>query len=302
MRGVEEGFLKVLNRTIYYRRAGDKNNPTLVLIHGLGRDLHQWDFVFDSLSKDFDVVVFDLLGYGLSGDLDDIEINITFPMWVMERLFDELGLKDIILLGESFGGLLALEYTIKNPYSKVCSNRVKKLIVMDSAGLGRKICWNWRLATIPILGEAIIETDATYPDHDGIPLKQFGVSFKLFINFLKYTFLRWTKWGRVKDVLPREDYNNIRLLRYAVNIFGQRDVINRFGMLDKINVPTLILHGSEDNIFPPKQAKRAYKKLKKTLRDKVFLHFFVDATHFPAEDSTKEFLEVVKEFCMYEFE
>lgn len=299
---MEEGFLKVLNRTVYYRRAGDKNNPTLVLIHGLGRDLHQWDSVFDSLSKDLDVVVFDLLGYGLSGDIEDIEINITFPMWVMERLFDELDLKDIILLGESFGGLLALEYTIKNPYSKITTNRVKKLIVMGSAGFGRKICWNWRLATIPILGEAIIETDAAYPDHDGIPLKQFGVSFRLFINFLKYTFLRWTKWGRIKDVLPREDYNNIRLLRYAVNIFGQRAVINRFGMLDKINVPTLILHGSEDNIFSPKQAKRAYKKLRETLGDKAVLHFFIGATHFPAENRTEEFLKVVKEFCSREFE
>lgn len=302
MSRVEYRFIQILNRTIHYRRAGNKDNPTLVLMHGLGRDLHQWDFIFDTLSEDFDVIAFDLLGYGLSGDLDDTEINITFPIWVMERLFDQLGLKNIILLGESFGGLLALEYTIKHPYSKLCPDRIKKLILMDSAGLGRKIAWSWRLATIPILGEAIIETDTAYAEHDGIPLKQSGASLRLFANLLKYIFLRWTKWGRIKDTLPRKDYNNIRLLRYAVSIFGQKDAVNRFGMLDKIDVPTLILHGSEDKIFPPEQAKRAYEKLKESLGDKVVLHFFVDATHFPAEDCPEEFLKVVKKFCSRKFE
>lgn len=299
---MEEGLLPILNRTIHYNRAGNKDNQTLVLMHGLGRDLHQWDFVFESLSKDFDVVAFDLLGYGLSGDLDNTEINITFPIWVMERVFDELELKDVVLLGESFGGLLALEYTIKNPYSKLCPNRIKKLILMDSAGLGRKIAWGWRLATIPILGEAIIETDALYPEHDGIPIKQPGVSLRLFANFLKYIFLRWTKWGRIKDRLSRKDYNNIRLLRYAVNMRGQKDAVNRYDVLNRISVPTLILHGLEDNIFPLAQAKRAYKKLKKTLNDKVVFYLFIDATHFPAGDCPEEFIKVVKEFCLREFE
>lgn len=286
-----EGTTIVLNKNVFYRRVGDPNNPTLVLLHGLGRSMEQWEPVVEGLSENFDIFMFDLPGFGGTDDFEPPEVNMSFPMWLMEKLFTKFEIEKPILLGESFGGLLALEYTLKRP------GNVSKLALMDSAGLGHKIRYIYRIATIPVLGEAIVLEDSRDTKKSGLNFKDPRVISRILFNTIRFSLFRHTKFGDPRRVFERAEYNNIRLLRYGVGLRGQRETINRVSQLKDIQTPTLILHGLEDDIFPIEQAVRAYKLFPNAWGNGPV--FFKEGKHFPLEEdeeARKKFIRVVTEF------
>ena len=297
----EAGNARILNKNIFWKRFGDPSKPTLVLLHGLGRSMEQWRFVVEELSKHFDVFLFDLVGYGASDDFEPAEINVSFPIWLMDELFAKFKIERPILLGESFGGLLALEYTLKR------QQNVGKLVLMDSAGLGREISIRYRIATIPIVGEAIVLEDHRNAGHEGINFKDPYAVPRMVFNLIRFAYLRLFKPGDPNRILTRSDFNNLRLLRYGVGIFGQKYTIRRERQLKRIKIPTLIMHGLEDKIFPSYQAVRAYEQLPNPWGNGPV--FFKEGKHFPLGDRADEvldyvnirkFLDIVVEFGLSE--
>ena len=91
-----------------YDRQG--TGPTLVLIHGIGHRRQAWRDVMDLLSDDFDVIAIDLPGHGESPDvvLDGRSAKDAVRA-ELEGLLDELGVSSPIVVGNSLGGLIALE-------------------------------------------------------------------------------------------------------------------------------------------------------------------------------------------------
>src|SRR3990167_3272618 len=265
-----EGVSIVLNKRIKWKRMGDANNPTLVLLHGLGNNMSQWKDVEERLSQYFDIFMFDLIGFGGSDDFEETELNISFPIWLMDELFTEFGIKKPILLGESFGGLLALEYTLKR------QENVSKLVLMDSAGLGREICLKYRLSTLPVLGEAFVSEDANYPGVEGIPIKP-GSLFRIFSNIIRFAFVKIILRRPIQ--LDREEKNNLKLLRHGVNLFGQKPTIRRDKKLKQLKIPVLVLHGLEDVIFPLLQPVKAFGVFPNTWGN--FPIFFKGGGHNP---------------------
>ncbi len=60
-------FAEIDGARIHYQEFGDKNNPTLFLVHGYTASTYVWKTVAPSLAeKDFHVVAADLLGFGYS--------------------------------------------------------------------------------------------------------------------------------------------------------------------------------------------------------------------------------------------
>lgn len=293
---VTQGTTWILNKRVHWKRFGDKDNPTLVLLHGLGRNMTQWKDVVEPLGEHFDVFLFDFLGYGGSDDFELTELNLSFPIWVMDELFRKFGIETPILLGESFGGLLALEYTLKRP------GNVSKLALMDSAGLGKSITVKYRLATLPILGEALMVENYRYPYVDGIPLKPMAV-LRVIANTIRFWIVEAVFRKTVKT--SREVRNNLKLLRFGVNIFGQKKSVRRDSRLKDVSIPVLIMHGVEDDIFPYSQALMAYNQLTNAWGNGPV--FFQGGGHFPlnlnrykdralGRTNLKKFLSVVIEF------
>jgi len=277
-------------------RVGNPENPTLVLLHGLGRSKQQWDPVVYEFSKNFDVFTFDLPGFGGTGDLEPSEIDISFPVLLMDQLFRKLGIERPILVGESFGGLLALVYAHQMQES------ISKLGLMGSAGLGHRITYKYRFATIPVLGEAIVLEDSRRPDRDGINFKDLRVLARLLFNTIRFSVFRNTKFGDPSQVLERSDYTNVRLLRYGVGLRGQKETINRLSYLESIEVPTLVMHGADDGIFSIKQATRAYGLFPNAWGDGPVV--FKNGAHFPLEnkdgtlnhENIAKFIRIVTKF------
>jgi len=276
VKAMREGVTCILGKTVKWKRLGSESNQTLVLLHGLGRNMNQWNPVAEALSEHFDVFLFDLPGYGGSQDFEPTEINITFPIWMMDRLFEKIGISNIIVAGESFGGLLALEYALKRP------ENVSKLVLMDSAGLGREICLNYRLTTLPAIGEAFISENIKHPGVEGIPLTTVPL-LRILGNVIRFGI---SKLFRRSISVSREEDNNLKLLRYGVGLFGQKTSIRRDGKLKNIKTPTLIFHALDDAIFPSSQALRAYRCLPNAWGNSPV--FFKQGGHFPLESENEE--------------
>jgi pimeloyl-ACP methyl ester carboxylesterase len=102
----------------------------VVLVHGLGGQWQNWLENIPRLALDRRVVAMDLPGFGLTPEPDDNEgMSITRYGRFVNGLCDELGLREVELVGNSMGGYIAAEVAIQFP------ERVKRLVLVSAAGI-----------------------------------------------------------------------------------------------------------------------------------------------------------------------
>lgn len=103
---------------MHYLSEGETDNPTVVMLHGFGGLSTDWQNLIARLSGNYFCVAPDLPGHGKS-PLSDTGDKLTLSSVASEvkKLFDRLGLKDVILLGYSMGGRIALQYALDYPAS-----------------------------------------------------------------------------------------------------------------------------------------------------------------------------------------
>ena len=122
-------IIEIENKSVHASDAGqgvDNSKDTIVFLHGSGLSHIVWSLTEQFFSsKNFNVLSIDLPGHGNSEGpcLDSIE-KITD--W-LEKVFEKLNLKNLILVGHSQGCLEAIEYSFK--YKK----RLKKMVLISGS-------------------------------------------------------------------------------------------------------------------------------------------------------------------------
>jgi 3-oxoadipate enol-lactonase len=107
---------------LYYTCEGD--GVAVLLIHGLGLDTRMWDDQVPALREVARVIRYDARGFGRSSRRDpDVTYTHAGDAWA---LLDHLGIHDVVLVGLSMGGRIALETLLAAP------QRVRALVVMDA--------------------------------------------------------------------------------------------------------------------------------------------------------------------------
>jgi len=121
--------ITIQNKSVYASDAGqgiENSRDTIIFLHGSGLSHIVWSLTEQFFSnKKFNVLSIDLPGHGNSEGpcLDSIE---KIADW-LEKVFEELKLKNIILVGHSQGCLEALEYSFKY------KNRLKKIVFVGGS-------------------------------------------------------------------------------------------------------------------------------------------------------------------------
>jgi pimeloyl-ACP methyl ester carboxylesterase len=103
-----------------------------VLIHGSGPGVTSyanWRLVIPALAENFRVVAPDMVGFGFSDRPDDVKYSLDTWADQAVGLMDTLGIRKAHLVGNSFGGAIALRIATQNP------DRVGKLVLMGSMGV-----------------------------------------------------------------------------------------------------------------------------------------------------------------------
>jgi pimeloyl-ACP methyl ester carboxylesterase len=108
---------------IAYERAGE--GPPLVLLHGFIIDNRIWRHQVEGLSQDFDVVAWDAPGTGRSSDPRE-DFSMVEYAECLANLLNDIGFTSAHLCGQSWGGILALEFYRRH------TDSVKSLIFADA--------------------------------------------------------------------------------------------------------------------------------------------------------------------------
>lgn len=106
--------------------------PPVLLIHGSGPGVTgwaNWRLTIPALATRFRVLAPDMVGFGFTERPADVQYNME--NWVSHIIgfMDALGIEQAHLVGNSFGGGLALALAIRAP------QRVNRLVLMGSAGV-----------------------------------------------------------------------------------------------------------------------------------------------------------------------
>jgi proline iminopeptidase len=111
-----EGFLPVPGGRIWYRVVGSGHGTPLLLLHGGPGSPSYYLNSLAALSDDRPVVLYDQLGAGRSDPLTDTTLmTIEHYVWELDSLRSALGLREIHLLGHSWGSMLAMDYLLTKP-------------------------------------------------------------------------------------------------------------------------------------------------------------------------------------------
>jgi 3-oxoadipate enol-lactonase len=105
---------------LYFEKAG--KGETIVFIHGWALDNRMWDWQWDYFSKRYNVIRYDVRGFGESDRAHDPHN----PADELKELLDHLKIEKVHLVGHSMGGNIALNFAAKYP------NRVHKVVVADT--------------------------------------------------------------------------------------------------------------------------------------------------------------------------
>ncbi|OZE91306.1 alpha/beta fold hydrolase [Rhodococcoides fascians] len=104
----------------------------VILIHGSGPGVTawaNWRGVIPELSKTFRVVAPDILGFGFTERPDGVQYGMEVWTRHLVDFLDALELDRVSIVGNSFGGALALSIATRHP------ERVDKLVLMGSVGV-----------------------------------------------------------------------------------------------------------------------------------------------------------------------
>ena len=107
-----------------YRETGTADRPTVLALHGMGRDGSDWDATAQALAPEFRLVAPDLRGHGQSVWTGQYSLEAMRDD--VAAFVDALQLDDFVLLGFSLGGVVAYLYAQAHP------EHVRQLVTVDT--------------------------------------------------------------------------------------------------------------------------------------------------------------------------
>jgi pimeloyl-ACP methyl ester carboxylesterase len=127
--------------SIFYREAGLKDAPILLLLHGLPSSSRMFEPLFDRLSNQFHLVAPDYPGFGHSDWPDPKSFAYTFDhiAEIMNYFTEALGLSRYTLYMQDYGGPVGFRMALAHP------ERIESLIVQDAVAHNEGLGANWKV-------------------------------------------------------------------------------------------------------------------------------------------------------------
>jgi pimeloyl-ACP methyl ester carboxylesterase len=266
--------------TVTYREAGTHSGgPVLVLLHGIAGSGQTWDAVLPWLGERFTVIAPDLLGHGSSAKpRGDYSLG-AYASGVRD-LLAALGHDSATVVGHSLGGGIAMQFAYQFP------ERLERLVLVDSGGLGREVAMLLRSVALPgaewvlpLLAGARLDDAGTLVAR---LLAKVGLRAGSDLEELARGF------ASLKDAGARAAF--VHTVRSVIDTGGQRvDASDRLYLAAE--VPTLLVWGGRDFIIPVEHGRAAHRKMPGSR-----LEILPDAGHFPHRDDPHRFVSLLTDF------
>jgi len=265
---IKSGFVTVDSARIYYETAGE--GTPFMMIHAGVADRRQWNNEFEFFAQDYQVVRYDLRGYGKSEPVAGEFRHLDDLVSILNAL--DLH-KPLIIMGCSMGGGLAMDFALTYP------SRVKALIMVGSAPSGLEL-------DVPALAK-FAEAEKAYESGDLDLVAELETQI----------------WFDGTDRTPEQVNPAMRKLAYEMNRnalslearnLGKRlpnIEVPAFDRLSELKLPVLIIVGTQDTPYILAAADYMIEKL--PLAQKATID---DAAHLPNMEHPHQFQNLVREF------
>jgi 2-hydroxy-6-oxonona-2,4-dienedioate hydrolase len=230
-----------------------KGQP-IILLHGLFGNLSNWEKVAEEFSSSHRVIIPRLPLYDIS--LTDTRLDKLVRF--LDNFIKRRELKDIILMGNSLGGHVALLYALEHP------ENVGKIILAGSSGLFEN------------------SLGGSFPrmkDYEYVSEK------------VKYTF--YNKEVVTKELVD-EVYETVQSRSKTLSLIGLARAAQRQNLSDVLNqikIPTLLVWGLQDEITPPETALEFHDRIPNSQ-----IRFLDQCGHVPMMEQPVLFNQYVSEF------
>jgi pimeloyl-ACP methyl ester carboxylesterase len=251
--------------------------PPLVCLHGFGANRFTWRHLVEPLAPRFTVTCLDLKGFGQSPKPRDRAYGLRDHAELVTAYFQAHDLRDVTLVGHSFGGIVALAVTLG-----LCEEepgRIRALVLIGTPAYPQPLPWFIRLVRTPGLGPLALRAvparvqvrrilEAAYHDPRRIPPEA--------VTAYTRALHRPGTYGGI-----------VRTARHFTPS-ALDGLLPRYATL---RVPTLLLWGRHDRIVPLTMGER----LTRALPD-AELAVIEHAGHLPQEETPEQVVEVLGGF------
>jgi pimeloyl-ACP methyl ester carboxylesterase len=256
---------------IFYREAGDKDNPVLLLLHGFPASSFMFRELIDKLSDQFHLIAPDYPGFGYSDGPSPKRFSYTFDKLadVIEAFTEMLGVKQYGLYMQDFGGPVGFRLATKNP-GKITGLIVQNANAYDEGlpdsfwGLARAL-WN-------------DPSDANFAKIREAAMSKEALEWNYLHGVRDVSKVSPDSWVLQSALLDRPENKEI-MLQLLYDYRTNPGLYPKWQeYLRKNQPPTLIVWGKNDIIFPASGAYPYQRDLKN-------LDFnLLDTGHFALEE------------------
>jgi pimeloyl-ACP methyl ester carboxylesterase len=259
-----------------YRMEG--NGPVLLLLHGIAGSSRTWRDVFPRLTDRFTVIAPDLMGHGQSEKrVGDYSLG-AFASGIRD-LLEALGIDRASVVGQSFGGGVAMQLAYQHP------EQCERLVLVDSGGLGREVNWMLRFMTLP--GSEYV-MPLIFPGF----VRDWGDSLFRTVNDRGIRLGRiaemWSAYASLAEAENRQAF--ARIIRSVLDPGGQTvSAMDRLYLATPM--PTLIVWGDRDAIIPVSHAYAGHDAMPGS-----WLVIIEGVGHFPQIEAPEQFVNALVDF------
>ncbi len=274
--------MRIDGQDIFYREAGDKTKPTILLLHGFPTSSFMFRNLIPQLADKFHVVAPDYVGFGQSSmpKVNEFEYSFENLANIIDKFTEKLSLTKYNIYVQDYGSPIGFRLAVKHP------ERIQAIIVQNGNAYESGLSEN--AAPLKTYGE-------TGDEKIGEALKGF-----LKLETTKFQYLHGAKnpqlispdgWTLDQSLLDREGNIEIQLALFKNYITNIRQYDAWHEYFRKYQPPTLIVWGKNDPFFTVNGVENGFKKDLKNIE----VHYF-DGGHFALEEYTDEIAVYILKF------
>ena len=260
-------YLDVNGLRIHYVDWGGNEKP-LVMVHGLDRVARTFDHLAVRLSPAYHVIAIDMRGHGDSGWDPQGRYLVEDHVGDLEGVVQQLGLRDLVLWGNSTGGRVVQVFAGKHP--ELVSHVISEDVGPERP---RQIADNY--------AKRVQQEQAGWASEDEL-LAQLGKTNPRMSLMVLEPYVRY---GTKKRADGRIEWKRDPQL---VNGFIATDL---WRFVRTITSPILYILGGRSNIVPPE----TQEELRKTLPNAQLITI-PDVGHYPSDEKSDEVMRIVSRF------
>jgi pimeloyl-ACP methyl ester carboxylesterase len=261
----------------WYLDSGD--GPAVLFIHGLTGSHRNWTQLVEKLDADHRVLAPDLFGHGASEKVMG-DYSLGAHAATLRDLLDRLDIDRVTLVGHSFGGGIAMQFCYLFP------ERVERLVLVSSGGLGRSVSPLLRAATVPGAGWVlpVIASGWVRGRVEAVGRVLTSRGWRASSDTTEI----WRGFTSLADADSRRAF--LATTRSVIDPGGQTVSAHDHLPL-AIEIPTLVVWGTRDRMIPAWHASTAHQVITDS---RVVL--FEGAGHFPHLDQPERFAQLLADF------